>query len=133
MQMSALELCLDVDCLHLCDWSSSFLLQGLLLGFFARRQIEFFGNDIGTNQLCGLPKTGKTGVDHRGRSGVHSETSRRPGPKHCVACVTPISWETFSGTAIGACCLDPLPLGLVRCDAAPSLVHGATHRAGAFA
>ena len=48
--MSALELCLDFVCLHLCDKSSSFLLQGLVLGFFARRQIELFENNMWVNQ-----------------------------------------------------------------------------------
>ena len=32
--------------------SSSFRLEGLLLGFFARRQIEFFEDDLWVNQTC---------------------------------------------------------------------------------
>ena len=44
------ELCLDFVCVHLYDLSSSFLLQGLLLGFFARRQIDFFEDDLWVNQ-----------------------------------------------------------------------------------
>ena len=48
--MSELEMCLDLVCLHLCEQSSSFRLQGLLPGFFARRQIEFFEDDFWVNQ-----------------------------------------------------------------------------------
>ena len=44
-----MELCLDFVCLHLCDWSSSFQLQGLHLGFFARRQIQFFADNFRVN------------------------------------------------------------------------------------
>ena len=47
--MSALELCLDLVGLHLCEQSSSFWLQGKLLGFFARRQIEFLEDDLSVN------------------------------------------------------------------------------------
>ena len=45
--MSALELCHD---LVLSSLVFSFRLQGLLLGFFARRQIEFFEDDLWVNQ-----------------------------------------------------------------------------------
>ena len=48
--MSELELCLDFVCFLMCDKSPSFLLQELLHGFFARRQIEFFENNLWVNQ-----------------------------------------------------------------------------------
>ena len=38
------------NCALIFKLSSSFRLQGLLLGFFARRQIEFFEDDLWVNQ-----------------------------------------------------------------------------------